>query len=107
MFKNYFRYDQSTNKLYTSIAEFKEASVKKPVLYVLKLLNKLKLCDLVENSGEDGTCYQINNLTVINLMLVWSGPLHEASLTKRLLILQVFSSIVAFLIRYPLARLFF
>ena len=50
---------------------------------------------------------EFNNLTIINLILKMTGPMHEQSLTLVLLALQVLCSVVAFTVRYPLAFLLF
>jgi UDP-N-acetylglucosamine--dolichyl-phosphate N-acetylglucosaminephosphotransferase len=48
---------------------------------------------------------QVSNLTLINLVLVWCGPLHERTVTVAILAVQVLGTGVAFAIRYPLAAL--
>ncbi|KAL1459030.1 hypothetical protein WDU94_011044 [Cyamophila willieti] len=48
-----------------------------------------------------------NNLTLINLYLLFSGPLPENKLVNKLLMLQIYSSILAFIIRYPIACIFY
>lgn len=48
-----------------------------------------------------------NNLTLINLYLLYSGPLPENKLVHKLLMLQIYSSILAFVIRYPIACIFY
>ncbi|XP_044734345.1 UDP-N-acetylglucosamine--dolichyl-phosphate N-acetylglucosaminephosphotransferase isoform X2 [Chrysoperla carnea] len=52
---------------------------------------------------EKGDHVIVNNLTVINLILLWTGPMHEAKLTTVLISIQILCSCIAFLIRYPLA----
>jgi hypothetical protein len=50
----------------------------------------------------------MNNLTLLNAVLRCSGgALHEAELTKRVLLLQVAGSLVAFMVRYHLAGVFY
>ncbi|XP_076054971.1 alg7 dolichyl-phosphate N-acetylglucosaminephosphotransferase [Oratosquilla oratoria] len=100
------RYDPETNKVGPSCAEFKASDLKHPVLQVLRLLHILKLVHLEEGLG-DGEMCRINNLTLINFILIWTGPQHEGTLTKLLLVLQVFCTCIAFFIRYPLASFFY
>ncbi|KAF8561081.1 hypothetical protein P879_05646 [Paragonimus westermani] len=50
---------------------------------------------------------EVNNFTLINLVLRICGPMSEADTTKKLLLLQIVSSCVAFFIRYPIAWLFY
>lgn len=52
---------------------------------VLRILNSLRLLSL----SEDEDVLKINNMTLINLVLSWSGPLHEARLATYLLVIQV------------------
>lgn len=54
----------------------------------------------------DGTI-QTNNFTLINFLLILLGPQHEQRLTYYLLILQIFCTGIAFVIRYPLAQYFY
>lgn len=48
-----------------------------------------------------------NNFTLINLVLLFMGPLHEAKLTSILIIIQILCTLLAFTIRYPMAYLFY
>nr|XP_053627991.1 UDP-N-acetylglucosamine--dolichyl-phosphate N-acetylglucosaminephosphotransferase-like [Cherax quadricarinatus] len=100
-------YNQRIDKLEPSVAKFKVKEIKKPLLIVLRLLANLGFVNFEESLGEDGEMCQVNNLTLINLMLIKLGPQHESSLTNKLLMLQVLSSGLAFFIRYPLADMFF
>jgi len=57
---------------------------------------------------KDGEMYvECNNLTLINLMLKFFGPMHEQSLTILLILIQIIFSFIAFFIRYPLALMFY
>ncbi|XP_071543001.1 UDP-N-acetylglucosamine--dolichyl-phosphate N-acetylglucosaminephosphotransferase isoform X1 [Panulirus ornatus] len=101
------RYLAKEDKLEPSVAEFKADEIKKPLLVVLRILTRLGLAHLEEGIGEDGEMCRVNNLTLINLVLMNLGPQHEASLTTKLLVLQILCSGLAFFIRYPLANMFF
>ena len=57
--------------------------------------------------GENGEYMECSNLTIINFAIKLLGPINEGTLTKVLLTLQLLCSIVALVIRYPLARLFY
>ncbi|RTG86415.1 uncharacterized protein DC041_0006852 [Schistosoma bovis] len=50
---------------------------------------------------------EVDNLTVINMMLRVLGPRNEQQTTNTLLLLQILCSCFAFMIRYPLAWLFY
>ena len=71
-----------------------------PNSFIITVAGKLGLLTKKE-SGE------MINLTLINFFLHFFGPMEEAVLVRRLLALQVFCSFAAFLVRYPLARLFY
>lgn len=70
---------------------------------MLEILTLLRLIDRKED--KDGI--NVNNLTLINLFLIKFGPMKESTLTVLLLAFQMFCSLVAFLIRYPLASFFY
>ncbi|KAK4326558.1 hypothetical protein Pmani_002938 [Petrolisthes manimaculis] len=101
------RYNEKLDKVEASEAEINESEMRWWVLAALKVLHRLKLVHLRRGTGPDSGKLFINNLTLINLTLLWSGPCHEGTLTNTLLILQILSSALAFVIRYPLADLFF
>ncbi|VDN53995.1 unnamed protein product [Dracunculus medinensis] len=58
-----------------------------------------------ERSGE--IWQEINNLTLINVILKFTGPLHEERLTILILSIQVLCSFLAFFIRFGVALLLF
>ncbi|KAG0724728.1 UDP-N-acetylglucosamine--dolichyl-phosphate N-acetylglucosaminephosphotransferase [Chionoecetes opilio] len=101
------RYNRRVDKLEPSVVEFRDSSVRWAVMAALRVLRRLRLVQLEEGLGEDGKMCRMNNLTLINLVLVVMGPLHEGTLTTLLLVLQGLCSGLALFIRYPLADLFF
>lgn len=68
---------------------------------VAQILHKVGLARI----SEDGK--SINNLTLINLVLIYGGPCREDVLARRVLMVQVACSAVAFFVRYPLAQLLY
>jgi UDP-N-acetylglucosamine--dolichyl-phosphate N-acetylglucosaminephosphotransferase len=56
--------------------------------------------------SKDGVI-EANNFTLINFFILFTGPIHERKLNELLLLFQIFCSIVAFTIRYPLAIYFY
>lgn len=68
---------------------------------VIRFLSKFKLVQVYEETNE------CSNLTLINLVLVWVGPLQENNLTTILLILQFISGIGAIVVRHSAAALIF
>lgn len=103
------KFNEKDGLLYTSRAVLdgktpydKDNNVKKVkpfVLMVLGMLSKMKLIDLEydKKTGELLTC---SNMTLINLVLVWSGPLREDKLCQRLLILQFVIGVFAIVLRH-------
>jgi hypothetical protein len=51
-----------------------------------------------DSNNDKETYIECNNLTLINFVLIWNGPTHEATLTTILLIIQVRICITTF---YP------
>eukprot|EP00088_Acartia_fossae_P049354 TRINITY_DN5433_c0_g1_i5.p1 TRINITY_DN5433_c0_g1~~TRINITY_DN5433_c0_g1_i5.p1 ORF type:complete len:112 (-),score=21.10 TRINITY_DN5433_c0_g1_i5:514-804(-) len=76
----------------------------KLIINVLSKFGFLYMERKLEN-GVDSVVY--NNLTIINLILKFHGPMHEQSLTLVLLVIQFICSIIAFMVRYPLAHALF
>ena len=108
---HFARYNASTDKLEYSRVTVRAASLHPIVLQAVRILGVLRLMAVTElhkDSKFDGEAtITFNNLTLINLALVWFGPMHEDTLTKLLLCVQVLGSCVAFVIRYPLASFFY
>lgn len=78
----------------------------RPLLYsLLKLLGKLQLLQLVLD--EQDRPVGASNLTVLNLWLVWFGPMREDRLTFSLLAAQAACGVLGLLVRHKLALLVF
>lgn len=105
------QYNSSLDKLEFSRTTVRLRSLHPAVYKCMMMLSSLRLLSVTECSRDEKfegeATVTFNNLTLINLVLVWCGPMHEASLTYFLLTLQVFASCLAFVIRYPLANLFY
>lgn len=86
-----------------SVASLATAELSSLGLVILRVLDMLRLAKVTW--GEK--VIEVNNLTLINFVLIWVGPLREDTLVLVLLGIQVFFSLVAFTIRYPLASLFY
>ncbi|KAF0295545.1 UDP-N-acetylglucosamine--dolichyl-phosphate N-acetylglucosaminephosphotransferase [Amphibalanus amphitrite] len=97
------RYDRKTDRLHMSTSTFRMSSLRWPGRLALRLGHAVGVVHLTESGGMT-TC---NNLTIINLLLKLAGPLHERRVTQALLAIQVMCSCLAFVIRYPLASLFY
>lgn len=97
------KFNSKIDKLEMSVTVFRYSEINILGRFILKLFKLFKLVHLQEKDGYVIT----NNFTLINLVLLYLGPLHEAKLTTILVGLQVFSTLIAFVIRYPLASIFY
>ncbi|EAW13989.1 UDP-N-acetylglucosamine--dolichyl-phosphate N-acetylglucosaminephosphotransferase [Aspergillus clavatus NRRL 1] len=71
----------------------------------LEILHRLRLIRLVKNA--DGEIVESTNLTVLNLWLVWMGPMREDCLAWHMVLLQTACGILGLLVRHRLALLVF
>lgn len=69
----------------------------------VKIFKAIRLIKWEEKEDEVVT----NNFTLINFAIYLFGPMHEQRLTYVLCSFQVFCTLVAFTIRYPLAIYFY
>lgn len=98
------KYNKETDKLEPSITVFYKSEINAIGRLLMWILKTFKLIKWQEDKKGFVTC---NNLTLINFILINTGPLKESTLTTILLIIQVISSVLAFIIRYPLASIFY
>jgi UDP-N-acetylglucosamine--dolichyl-phosphate N-acetylglucosaminephosphotransferase len=69
------------------------------------LLSTLKLAKVgVDRKTKSTTC---TNLTILNLLLNFTGPIKEDTLTKLFIMVQLAGSVLAFGIRYGMAGFFY
>jgi UDP-N-acetylglucosamine--dolichyl-phosphate N-acetylglucosaminephosphotransferase len=68
---------------------------------MIRILELLYLVD-VRRNPKTGKMMDSNNLTLISLVLVKFGPMPEPTCTIIILLIQCFSSLVGFGIRYAL-----
>lgn len=74
-------------------------------LTVVRLLSALKLAKVgVDRKEKSLTC---TNLTLLNFLLNFTGPIREDALTRLIIIVQLTGSVLAFGIRYGLAGFFY
>lgn len=98
------KFNPETGLVNVSKAIFKEdelSPIGKLMFFVFKTLRIIKW-----EKNKDGIT-EINNLTIINFFILFTGPVHEKRLNEYLLIFQILCSVVAFTIRYPLAHYFY
>ncbi|CAI2177949.1 5402_t:CDS:2 [Funneliformis geosporum] len=88
--------------------EYSKVKIQKPLkplsLLVLKIFMLLGLAEINE-VGENSL--EINNFTLLNLLLLRFGPLHEQTLAIFVMIVQILASCLAFTIRYRLVHFFY
>lgn len=101
------RFNRSTGLLEPSVVVFAEQ--KKPlrplVAEALKALHQLKLVRI--KTDDKGNVLESTNLTILNLWLVWFGPMREDKLAMGLCALQVACGLLGLWIRHRLALLVF
>jgi UDP-N-acetylglucosamine--dolichyl-phosphate N-acetylglucosaminephosphotransferase len=77
--------------------------LKKPALFVL---NIFKFLGLARTSVEENSI-EVNNFTLMNLLLLKFGPLHEQTLAILVIVVQILASCLSFTIRYRLVHFFY
>jgi UDP-N-acetylglucosamine--dolichyl-phosphate N-acetylglucosaminephosphotransferase len=95
------RFNVRTGLMEPSVAEF-ERPLRKPIQQVLKLLHRFKLVRIKEDS-ETGQVVECSNLTLINLWLIWFGPVREDRLVMGLMAFQTLCGLIGLVIRHKLA----
>jgi UDP-N-acetylglucosamine--dolichyl-phosphate N-acetylglucosaminephosphotransferase len=100
------RFNARTGLLEPSVATFAEEKPLRPLVgEALKVLSKLRLVR-VETDGK-GRVTEVSNFTILNLWLVWRGPLREDRLAVEILIMQTICGLAGLWIRHSLALLLF
>ncbi|XP_066154332.1 UDP-N-acetylglucosamine--dolichyl-phosphate N-acetylglucosaminephosphotransferase [Euwallacea fornicatus] len=97
------KFNSRSDKMECSTTVFKYAELSTLGKFTLNLFRVLRLIRWEEKEGVVVT----NNFTLINLILLYFGPMHEAKLTTVLLAVQVLCTCLAFLVRYPFASVFY
>jgi len=100
------RFNARTGLLEPSVATFSADKPLRPVVgEMLKVLHKLRL--LRVESDSNGRVTETSNFTILNLWLVWRGPLREDRLTVEILIMQTLVGLMGLWVRHTLALLLF
>lgn len=97
------KFNSKTDKLEISTTKFRYSELNFLGRFIINVFKVFRLIQWQEKEDYVIT----NNFTLINLVLLYFGPLHEAKLTIILLAIQFLCSLVAFVIRYPLASVFY
>ncbi|KAF2877576.1 UDP-GlcNAc-1-phosphate transferase [Massariosphaeria phaeospora] len=97
-------FNARTGLLECSRVEF-ERPLAQPIAEGLKLLHRLRLLDVETN--EKGQVLSSSNFTLINLWLVWFGPMREDRLALGLLAFQAGVGLLGLFVRHRMALLIF
>jgi UDP-N-acetylmuramyl pentapeptide phosphotransferase/UDP-N-acetylglucosamine-1-phosphate transferase len=93
-------FNARTGLLEISVTEWKEPP--HPLLSIgLKLLARLRLVEV--HTNDDGKITETSNLTLLNLWLVWFGPMREDKLALGVLAAQFLCGILGLIVRHWLA----
>ncbi|OQO02536.1 hypothetical protein B0A48_12063 [Cryoendolithus antarcticus] len=100
------RFNARTGLLEPSVATFSEEKPLRPIVgEVLKVLHELRMLRVETN--EKGRVTQCSNFTILNLWLVWRGPLREDRLATEILVMQTLCGLLGLWMRHSLALLLF
>ncbi len=100
------RFNARTGLLEPSITPWTADRQPKPLIaWGLKLLHQLKL--LRVTLDEQGNFVETSNFTILNLWLVWRGPMREDRLAMEITALQTFLGLFGLFVRHRLALLVF
>lgn len=97
-------FNARTGLLECSRVEFKKP-LARPTAEGVKLLGRLRLLDV--ETDEKGEVLSSSNFTIINLWLVWFGPMREDRLAMGLLAFQTAVGVLGLFIRHRMALLVF
>ncbi|KAF0468864.1 UDP-N-acetylglucosamine-dolichyl-phosphate N-acetylglucosaminephosphotransferase [Gigaspora margarita] len=96
------KFNPTTQKL-----NYSRVHMQKPLgisaFVILKIFSSLGLVEITELENS----IEVNNFTLLNLLLLKLGPMNERTLTIVVIIIQIFTSCIAFIIRYRLVHLFY
>ena len=101
------KYNEETDLREMSTITFKKSQLKTIGKFFLCIFDIFHLGTIRKYEKDNEEYIECNNLTLINVILRLCGPLHERTLTIVILTIQVLCSLLAFVIRYPLAKLFY
>ncbi len=100
------RFNARTGLLEPSVTEWTVARQPKlPVAWGLKTLGRLGL--LRVKLDDEGRFVETSNFTILNLWLVWRGPLREDRLATEITVMQAAVGLFGLFVRHKLALLIF
>ena len=96
------RFNPKTNLLEPSMTEW-QYPPPRSVATLLTLMAALPVPLVRLKKNAENAIVQSTNMTILNLWLVWFGPMREDSLAKGILILQIISGLLGLFVRHELA----
>ena len=97
------RFDPETGLLHTSVTRWERP----PCLLLAVCLEILHALRLIHLTKKDGLIVESTNLTILNLWLVWMGPMREDRLAWHMVGVQTACGLLGLFIRHRLALLVF
>ena len=94
------RFNARTGLLEPSVTQWQHPPAK-PVGKLLRMLHHVHLLKVEEN--RDGEIVESTNFTILNLWLVWFGPMREDRLAMELLAFQTLCGLLGLFVRHKLA----
>ncbi|KAI1457488.1 glycosyl transferase family 4-domain-containing protein [Annulohypoxylon moriforme] len=99
-------FNARTGLLEPSVTKWEEDKQPRPIIArALRLLAQFKLLRIKED--EEGRIVETSNFTLINLWLVWRGPMREDRLAIELTVMQALLGLFGLFVRHRLALLIF
>ncbi|WLF78173.1 tunicamycin resistance protein [Lodderomyces elongisporus] len=92
------KFDSSNGLMYPSFGELKKETVISKM--ILNTLGRLKMVKLVRDPKQNGKVVQFSNMTIINLILVWFGPMREDKLCMLILAIQFVIGVSMIVVRH-------
>ncbi|KAK0620282.1 glycosyl transferase family 4-domain-containing protein [Immersiella caudata] len=100
------RFNARTGLMEPSVTEWTaDRQPRAPIAWGLRLLHRLRLLRVTLDS--EGRFIETSNFTIINLWLVWRGPLREDRLATEITAMQVAVGMLGLFARHKLALLIF
>ncbi|CAK7203645.1 tunicamycin resistance protein [Sporothrix eucalyptigena] len=80
---------------------------RKPIAWALRVLARLHLLRLTTDPKDPNIIQETTNMTLLNLWLVWRGPMREGRLAAEIVVMQAFVGLFGLFVRHRLALLIF
>ncbi|MCJ1364791.1 tunicamycin resistance protein [Acarospora aff. strigata] len=94
------RFNARTGLLEPSVTQWQYPPAR-PVAVILNVLHRLRLLHVEKNGN--GQIVESTNFTILNLWLVWFGPMREDRLAIGILVMQIACGLLGLVVRHRLA----